>query len=219
MREKISILQAQIQTTRRVVELCKQRQRVEEEKEEMMRNARGYLLAQAERIESKPGRTLVKRQQSISDIIETLEKERKTIDFWNDLNNSAHDLGKVADTWKPGKLRRVRALNDLSTSREEFFDVEFATCDLPGDLSDDNAFWNDLNNSAHDLGKVADTWKPGKLRRVRALNDLSTSREEFFDDEFAPCDLPGYFSDDDALTEVLRHEKFEGSLSITEPSF
>ena len=54
---------------RRVVELCKQRQRDEEEKEEMMRNARGYLLAQAERIESKPGRTLVKRQQSISDIM------------------------------------------------------------------------------------------------------------------------------------------------------
>ena len=80
-------------------------------------------------------------------------------------------------------------------------------------------FWNNLNNSAKDLGKVADTWKPGKLRRVRALNDLSTSREEIFDDEFATCEFPGDLSDDDALTEILRNEKFEGSLSIMEPFF
>ena len=80
-------------------------------------------------------------------------------------------------------------------------------------------FWNNLNNSAKDLGKVADMWKPGKLRRVRALNDLSTSREEIFDNEFATCEFPGDLSDDDALTEILRNEKFEGSLSIMEPFF
>ena len=81
-------------------------------------------------------------------------------------------------------------------------------------------FWNNLNNSAKDLGKVADMWKPGKLRRVRALNDLSTSREEIFDDEFTTCEFPGDLSDDDdALTEILRNEKFEGSLSIMEPFF
>lgn len=80
-------------------------------------------------------------------------------------------------------------------------------------------FWNNLNNSAKDLGKVADTWKPGKLRRVRTLNDLSTSREEIFDDEFATCEFPCDLSDDDALTEILRNEKFEGSLSIMEPFF
>ena len=54
---------------------------------------------------------------------------------------------------------------------------------------------------------------------MRALNDLSTSREEIFDDEFATCEFPGDLSDDDALTEILRNEKFEGSLSIMEPFF
>ncbi|RMX43232.1 hypothetical protein pdam_00014559 [Pocillopora damicornis] len=173
MQETVSILQAQIQTKRRVLELCKERQRVEEEKQEIMKNTRSYLLAQAEQIESRLKRALLKSQQSMSDMIyvssittiffnsKTLDMERKAIVFWNNLNNSAKDLGKVADMWKPGKLRRVRALNDLSTSREEIFDDEFTTCEFPGDLSDD----------------------------------------------------------DDALTEILRNEKFEGSLSIMEPFF
>nr|XP_058973953.1 uncharacterized protein LOC131800287 [Pocillopora verrucosa] len=160
MQETVSILQAQIQTKRRVLELCKERQRVEEEKQEIMKNTRSHLLAQAEQIESRLKRALLKSQQSMSDMIKTLDMERKAIVFWNNLNNSAKDLGKVADTWKPGKLRRVRALNDLSTSREEIFDDEFATCEFPGDLSDD-----------------------------------------------------------DVLTEILRNEKFEGSLSIMEPFF
>ena len=77
--------------------------------------------------------------------------ERKAIVFWNNLNNSAKDLGKVADTWKPGKLRRVRALNDLSTSREEIFDDEFTTCEFPGDLSDDDDALTEWNLSFKDV--------------------------------------------------------------------
>lgn len=98
MQETVSILQAQIQTKRRVLELCKERQRVEEAKQEIMKNTRSYLLAQAEQIESRLKRALLKSQQSMSDMIKTLDMERKAIVFWNNLNNSAKDLGKVADT-------------------------------------------------------------------------------------------------------------------------
>ena len=90
-------------------------------------------------------------------------------------------------------------------------------------------FWNDLSNPAEDPKKFAETWKPGKLRRVRALNDLNKAcavtqpplcpSQDCFEDDFSRWEVPGDSNDDDALMEILKNEKYEESLIITEPFF
>jgi len=56
-------------THRSTVELCKQRQRAAEEKEEMTRNTRRHLMAQVELTESRLGQALEKRQMLMSEIM------------------------------------------------------------------------------------------------------------------------------------------------------
>ncbi|KAJ7365012.1 hypothetical protein OS493_007650 [Desmophyllum pertusum] len=122
MHETIGIIEEDLQTTRSIVEECKQRQRAAEEKEEMTRNTRSHLMAQVQQTESRLGRALEKRQMLMSEIIEcgirkmALEEkvqamERKANFFWNDLQSS--DSRENAKTWRE-KLRRVRSQNDMN---------------------------------------------------------------------------------------------------------
>ena len=83
-------------------------------------------------------------------------------------------------------------------------------------------FWNELSNPAEDPKNFAETWKPGKLRRVRAMNDLYkavTKPSLCPSQDYVGWEVPEHSSDDDALMEILKNENYEESVIVTEPFF
>ncbi|KAM7427062.1 hypothetical protein ABFA07_021734 [Porites harrisoni] len=123
MHATISVMEEKIETTKQIIEGCRKKQQLAEEREKAMRDKRGRLMERVQCVENELNLALKHRQVTLAEIIKTglrkmaLEKdlqamEKKATFFWVELHYSDPNPRKTMELWREN-LRQLRSQNDV----------------------------------------------------------------------------------------------------------